>query len=102
MNQFFDLAQWSLVVGFFFPILVAIVKQQGFSRTVNSVIAVVLAAIAGWVTAATNGDVSWDTWAASAIAVYTAAVAAYNGLWSNLGEERLQAATSVVKAKTYE
>ncbi len=98
MNE--NLVQLSVVVGVFFPILAALVKQQGWSTSVNAVVSTVLAGIAGFVTVAlSDTGVSFETWGTSSVAIFIAAVAAFRGFYSPTGiDEAIKNATSVVKA----
>jgi VIT1/CCC1 family predicted Fe2+/Mn2+ transporter len=98
MNE--NLVQLSVAIGVFFPILAALVKQQGWSQQVNAVVATVLAGIAGYVTVAlSEPGVSWETWGTSSVAIFVAAVAAFAGFWKPTGiDDAIKNATSVKKA----
>lgn len=94
-----NLVQLSVAIGVFFPLLVALVKQAGWSTGVNAVVALVSSAVAGFVTAYLAGTVSWDTWGESAVAIWLASGVAYATLWKPTGvNDALKNSTSVVKA----
>ena len=93
-----DVTQWSLLVGFLYPFVAALVKQTTLSKRANTVIAAVFALITAYITVVANGDFSWDTWAATGITIFTVASATYAGLWKPLGvEQPLEEATTVYK-----
>ena len=89
------------------PLLIALVKQKGFSRQVNAVIAFACYVVVGVVGAVLSGEeLSFEN-AVSLIAVATVVgSAAYNLFWNNLGasdesgtsvDSRLTAATSLYR-----
>lgn len=80
-----NLAQWSALVGFLLPIVVAVVQQAHWSRTVRTVIGIIAAIVAAIVTAATENKLTWHTWATSLIFVSTLAFTTYRNLWVPLG-----------------
>lgn len=98
MNE--NLVQLSVAIGVFFPILAALVKQQGWSSKVNAVVSAVLAGVVGYVTVAlSDAGVSWETWGTSSVAIFIAAVAAYAGFYNPTGvDAAIKNSTSVVKA----
>lgn len=98
MNE--NLVQISAFIGVFFPILAALVKQQGWSQRANAIVAAVLAGITGVVVAAQSAEgLSLETWGTSAIAIFVAAVAAFAGFYKPTGlDEAIKNATSVKKA----
>jgi len=89
------------------PLLIAFVKQSGFSRQVNSIIALACYILVGIAGVLVSGEeLSWEN-AVSLIAIATVVgSASYALVWNNLGanedgdpslEERLTASTSLVK-----
>lgn len=98
MNE--NLIQLSVAIGVFFPILAAIVKQQGWSSKANAVVATVLAGVTGYVTVAlSESGVSLEDWGTSSVAIFVAAVAAFAGFYSPTGiDTAIKNATSVKKA----
>lgn len=103
-----QLGIWPLV-SFFIPLLVAVVKQYGFSAQVNSVIALLVYVIAGMLhVVITVSPQGWtvDNLIASVATAVVVGTAAYNLFWTNLGvsrpgvpslEDRLTLATSFRK-----
>jgi VIT1/CCC1 family predicted Fe2+/Mn2+ transporter len=98
MNE--NLVQLSVAIGVFFPILAALVKQQGWSQRANAIVATVLAGVAGAVTAAmSDPGLSLETWGQSAVAIFVAAVAAFAGFYNPTGiDTAIKNATSFKKA----
>jgi len=81
MNE--NLVQLSVAIGVFFPILAALVKQQGWSSRVNAIVAAVLAGVVGYVTVAlSESGVSLENWGTSSVAIFVTAVAAYAGFYN--------------------
>lgn len=80
-----NLAQWSALVGFLIPILVAVIQQPVFTRPVRTVIGVIMAVLAAVVTAAVQNQLTWNTWATSVIWVATFAFTTYRNVWVPLG-----------------
>jgi hypothetical protein len=89
------------------PLLISFVKQSGFSRQVNAIIALICYVIVGFLGMLFSGEELSLENAVTLIAVATVVgSAAYNLFWNNLGmsddtgtsvESRLTAATSLVK-----
>lgn len=89
------------------PLLISFVKQSGFSRQVNSIIALLCYAVVGIAGVLVSGQELTLENAVNLIATATVVgSASYALFWNNLGasedgdlsvEERLTAATSIVK-----
>lgn len=90
------------------PLLIAFVKQSGFSQQVNALIALVCYIVVGIVGVLLSGEPLALENAVNLIAVATVVgSAAYQLVWSNIGsgqdgespslDDRLTAATSIVK-----
>jgi peptidoglycan/LPS O-acetylase OafA/YrhL len=93
-----QLVQISAFIGFFFPLVAALVKQQGWSEKANAVVAAVAAVVVALVVTLQQGDVNAENWATSAITLFTAAVAAYAGFYKPTGiDTAIKDATSVKK-----
>lgn len=96
-----------LIFAFFSPLLIAVLKQAGFSRQVNALIAQAAYVVVGIGAVLLSGEtISLDTLGQAAITATVVGSAAYNLLWSNLGaneegegsiDQRITEATSVVK-----
>jgi len=97
MNE--QLVQVSAFIGFFFPLLAALVKQSGLSQRVNALIAAGAAVVVAVVTTAQQGDLTLENWGQSAIVLFTVAVASYSGFYKPTGiDGALKDATSFKKA----
>ena len=99
------------------PMLIAVLKQQGFSKQINALIALVGYIVVGAIGALTSGvPLTLDGAVAFITVAVTRGTAAYSLIWTNLGvdtvaaslpagavpptpsiEARLTAATSIVK-----
>lgn len=87
------------------PLLIAFVKQSGFTRQVNALIALACYVIVGVVGVLLSGEPLTVENAVALIATATVVgSAAYNLVWNNIGgddaptlDERLTDATSIIK-----
>ena len=80
-----NLAQWSALVGFLLPLLIAIVQQSHWSRRTRTVVGAIAVTVAALVTAATENKLNWDTWATSLIWIAVTAYTSYRNVWIPLG-----------------
>jgi hypothetical protein len=91
-----SLIQLSALVGAVLPVVVAIGKQDRFSRPANTLVAVAVALAATLVTVAARGRLSAGNVAVSFTVTYISAVAFHHGLWKPTGvAARVQTRTSV-------
>lgn len=89
-----NLAQWSALVGFLVPLVIAIIQQTHWGRTIRTIVGVVSSLAAAVVTAAVQNNLNWNTWATSAIWIVTTAMVSYRTIWVPLG------AAPFIEAKT--
>jgi len=83
------------------PLIIAVLKQTGLSVKLNAVIALAVYAVVGVAAAVMSGVPLTLENAVTLITIGTlTGRAAYSIFWSNFGEERLTAATSIVKNVT--
>lgn len=96
-----------LLFAFFSPVLIAVLKQAGFSRQVNAMIAQIAYVVIGVAAVLLSGEplTLENAVQLSAIATVVGS-AAYGLIWNNLGagddsqpgfDDRLTAATSIIK-----
>ena len=72
------------VVGFFMPLLIAVVKRDGFSNSVNSIIAlVVYAATAVVVTFVQTSSFGAEAFVTNFVLVFGSGTIGYAALWKN-------------------
>jgi hypothetical protein len=76
-----NLVQWSAIVAFFVPLVVAVLNQQKWSAQLKSVVFFVVAVVAAGGTAYFQGDLTGKRWLDSALIVVPAAAAFYHGWW---------------------
>lgn len=76
-----NLAQWSALVAFFLPLLVAVVNRQAWSSAMKSITFFAASLIAAAGTAYFQGDLTGKRWLDSALIIVAAGTAFYHGLW---------------------
>lgn len=87
-----------VVVGFLVPPLAALVKQSGWSKTANSVIALGVSLVVGLATAYYTGELQWPFGVVPVATVITVAFTSYKMFWQTIGfDEWLTSNTSIVK-----
>lgn len=84
-NHLTDLVQWSALIGFLLPLLVAVVQQSHWSKAVRTVIGIIAVLVTSFVTTAVEGKLTWDRWAESLVVVFVLAMTAYKSVWVPLG-----------------
>lgn len=75
------LAQWSAILGFVLPALVAIVNRSDWKSWQKAVVALVASVAAGTVTALISGSFTGANWATSIGIVFGASQLAYHTWW---------------------
>jgi hypothetical protein len=85
------------IVAVFVPLLATLVKQAGWSSTINALVALAVYAIVGVIAALIAGPITLDTLVTSIGIFSVVGTSAYNLFWKNMGEATLNLATSFVK-----
>lgn len=80
-----NLAQWSALIGFLLPILIAVVQRPSFPKWVRTVVGIVFSIGAAILTAMIENKLTWNTWATSLIFVALAAYTSYGHIWVPIG-----------------
>ena len=80
-----NVQMWSMIVGFFMPLLIAVLEQSKWSNALRAVVAFVACAIAATITVVVAGDLNTKTWVTSALTVLVAAIATYKMWWQPVG-----------------
>lgn len=83
MDPVNNLAQWSLIVGFFLPIVTAIIVRQAWSPALKSVANFVFSIVAAAGTVYFQGNLATnnlDALVSSTLIVLVASIAVYHGL----------------------
>lgn len=75
--------QWSLMVGFFLPALVAVVNRQEWKPWIKAVAALVASVVVGTVTALLSGRFTGANWMTAIGIVFAASQLAYVTWWKN-------------------
>lgn len=79
-------AMWAAIVGFFMPMLLAVVQQPGWSNAVRSIIMFLASCGAAVGTVLIQND-GWDgrDWVSTTLLIMVTAIATYHGLWKPTG-----------------
>lgn len=80
-----NLAMWSLIVGFFTPIVVAVIQQPKWSSGARAVITFLFCIITGGVTTALQGALTGERLVSSVLLILVTAITTYKGLWQPTG-----------------
>jgi len=87
-----------LIFSAILPLLIAFVKQAGWSSGVNSVIALVCYFVVGIAAVFFSGEeLTIENAVPIIVVVTTVGTVAYNLFWKNIGEQTVEASTSFVK-----
>lgn len=89
-----DLAQWSALVGFLLPLLVAVLQRPQFSQTVRTVVGICASIVAALITAWAETDLNWHTWSTAVIFIALTSWTTYKRVWVPVG------AAPLIEAKT--
>ena len=75
-------AMWAAIVGFFLPMLLAVVQQPGWSNSVRSIIMFLASCAAAVGTVLIQND-GWSgkDWVSTTLLIMVTAIATYHGLW---------------------
>lgn len=87
---------WSLIVGFFLPIGIAVIQQEHWRSAFRAVAGFVLClvAAAGTVLIQVNSW-DWHKWIQSALLIVVTSISTYEGFWKKTGvAPAIEAATS--------
>ncbi len=76
-----NLQQWSLIVAFFVPPVVALVNQQSWSSKLKAVVFFGVSLVAAAGTAYFQGDLTGKRFLDAALLIVAAGAAYYHGLW---------------------
>lgn len=80
-----NLAQWSAIVAFFVPPIVAVVNRQSWPSHVKALVFFIVSLVAAGGTAWFQGDLTAKRWLDASLIVVAAATAFYHGLWKPTG-----------------
>lgn len=80
-----NLVQWSAIVAFFVPLVVAFLNQQKWSPQMKAIVFFVVSVVAAGGTAYFQGDLTGRRWLDSALVIVPAAAAFYHGWWKPNG-----------------
>lgn len=76
-----NLAQWSAIVAFFVPLVVAVLTKQSWPSHVKALMFFIVSLVAAGGTAWFQGDLTGKRFVDAALVVVAAAAAYYHGLW---------------------
>lgn len=89
-----DLAQWSALVGFLLPLVVAVIQRPSFSKRMRTIIGIIGSVVAAFFAAWAQGKLNWEGWATSLIFISLTSWTSYLAVWVPAG------AAAWVEAKT--
>jgi VIT1/CCC1 family predicted Fe2+/Mn2+ transporter len=76
---------WSLIVGFFLPIVIAFIIQTGWSQRLQAVAAFAVAAVAAAGTVYFQGELTGKRFIEAGLLILVTAIATYKGFWKPTG-----------------
>jgi hypothetical protein len=87
---------WSLIIGFFLPIVIAFVQQQTWTQTLRAIVGFLACLVAAVGTVLIQLDTwNWHAWVQSALLIIVTAISTYEGFWKKTQlVPRLEVATS--------
>src|SRR4051812_37277217 len=80
-----SLAQWSALVGFLLPLLVAFVQRQHWSNNVRTIVGVAACAIAAILTTWIEGNLNLHNFGQSVIVIFMMTKTSYLAVWKPTG-----------------
>lgn len=80
-----DLAMWSLIVGFFLPIAVAVIMRRTWSDAVKAVVTFVACGVAAAGTAFFQGDFTGRRFVSALLLVFVGTIVSFKGWWKPTG-----------------
>jgi hypothetical protein len=90
-----NVQMWAIIVGFFSPLVVALIQQPTWSLKLRAVVGFLAAAVFGTGTAYFAGDFNGASLVSGILLVLVSAIASYKGLWQPTGvAPRIETATS--------
>lgn len=100
VSELGNLAMWSLVVGFFSPIVISMLQQPGWSNQVRALVAFIFCALVAIPTAYFAGDLEGKDYVASGLLILVTAIASYRDFWKPTAvSPKIEAATSGGKTR---
>lgn len=77
---------WSLIVGFFLPVGIALVQQQNWKTAFRAIVGFLLCLVAAVGTVLIQvGSWDWHRWIQSALLIIVTAISTYEGFWKKTG-----------------
>lgn len=90
-----NLAQWSAVVAFFVPVVVALLSQQKWPSYIKACVFFAVSLVAAAGTSYFQGDLTGKRWFDSALIIVPAAAAFYYGWWKPTVAPAIERLTSL-------
>ena len=88
--------QVAVLVGFFLPLVLSVVIQSAWSKTVKAAVSIAAYAGAGVAITAAHGDFTGRTFWQAALTVAVLGVVGYQGVWKPLGAaDKVETATNI-------
>ena len=80
-----DLVMWSLVVGFFTPVVVAVIQQPKWNNGARAVVTFLFCVIVGAITVSIEGRITEQRLTSSILLILVTAISTFKGLWQPSG-----------------
>ena len=93
-----NLALWTSIVAFFAPVVLDLIIQSGWSKRLQPIVAFLVSAIIGIVTALFSGAFTGVGVVTAILLAFVVTITAYKGFWKNVTPE-LKDKTSVTLTK---
>jgi ABC-type uncharacterized transport system permease subunit len=91
-------AALALLIGAILPAIISVLKQLGWPKWANLLVAILSSALAGFLTVLVRGELDWSNLLVASALTFTAAQAVYGAYWRDSGvDTRINDATSLVK-----
>jgi len=90
-----NLEMWSLLVGFFMPLVIAAVQRSTWTNPVRALVALLMCIVAAFGTVWFAGEFDTNDIISSILLVLVTSIASYKGLWKPTAvAPKIEAATS--------
>ncbi len=76
-----ELDMWNIVIGFFMPLVVALINQARWPATIKGLSSFAVCAAAAAVTVYVRGDWGAETWLRTVLVIFLTAIATYRLWW---------------------
>lgn len=79
-----NLAEWSLVIGFFSPLVISVLQQTGWPKEMRAVVTLLYSIVVAGPTAYFAGNLTGKDFVSAGLLIMVSAISTYQGLWSKV------------------